>query len=268
MRNNADVPFVKEYSFSAPAFWDILCRCARTARRRAPESRRVTSSGVATTSQREGCVFLDAHGTRSVCRPQPGRARLRRGPRGRQHVSAPSGCTRSPATPRRSSSRSRATCGSASTARRAVAHLLMINDWMTYRLSGELSAEPSNATESMLFDLRRRCWSEEILSTFDIPRGILPPVRRSGERVGALTGGGRGRHRSRRRHAGVRRRRRHTVLAARRRRRSSPARRRRRSARRRRCRPWSGEALFDPQSQPVGRLSRRAGALGDRKQRR
>jgi autoinducer 2 (AI-2) kinase len=68
-----------------------------------------------------------------------------------------------------------------------VAHLLMINDWITYRLSGELSAEPSNATESMLFDLRGRCWADEILSAFDIPAAILPPVRRSGERVGTLT---------------------------------------------------------------------------------
>jgi autoinducer 2 (AI-2) kinase len=71
----------------------------------------------------------------------------------------------------------------------AVAHLLMINDWITWRLSGAVTAEPSNATESMLFDLEGRCWSQEILGAFDIPSEMLAPIRRCGERVGAVTAG-------------------------------------------------------------------------------
>lgn len=182
---NPDVPFVKEFSFSAPAFWDILCRCTRGALSEAgiPPSEVV---GVATTSQREGCVFLDAHGTEIYAGPNLdargfaeglevvstlGGDRL-------YHITGHSAPFIFPIA--RYLWFRKHGCGT-------VAHLLMINDWITYRLSGELSAEPSNATESMLFDLRGRCWSEEILSTFDIPIGILPPVRRSGERVGAVT---------------------------------------------------------------------------------
>jgi autoinducer 2 (AI-2) kinase len=63
----------------------------------------------------------------------------------------------------------------------------MLNDWLTYRLSGEMASEPSNATESMMFDLRRRCWSDEILATFEIPIDLLPPLLRSGELVGSVT---------------------------------------------------------------------------------
>src|SRR5450759_1559202 len=58
---NPDLPFVKAFSFSAPAFWDILCRCARAALAKAA----IASGdvvGIASTSQREGCVFMDAHG--------------------------------------------------------------------------------------------------------------------------------------------------------------------------------------------------------------
>ena len=185
LRSNADVPFVKEYSFSGPAFWDILCRCARTAVARAGIAPGDVV-GIATTSQREGCVFLDAHGTEVYAGPNLDARGFAEG----LEVVSTIGAERL----------YQITGHSApfifpiarylwfrkhSTTR--VAHLLMINDWLTYRLSGELSAEPSNATESMLFDLRQRCWSEEILSTFDIPRSILPRVRRSGERVGALT---------------------------------------------------------------------------------
>jgi sugar (pentulose or hexulose) kinase len=185
VRVNPQMPFIKEFSFDAPTFWEILCRCVRGALAKA----QITATdveGVATTSQREGCVFLDAHGREIYAGPNlDGRGfaegldilnRL-----GNERLYKITGHSapfifpiarylwfRTHGTP-------------------AVAHLLMISDWLTYRLSGELCAEPSNATESMLFDLQGRCWSEEILSTFDIPRAILPLVRQPGERVGAVT---------------------------------------------------------------------------------
>jgi autoinducer 2 (AI-2) kinase len=182
---NADVPFVKEFSFSAPAFWDILCRCTRAALQQAGIAPGDVV-GVAATSQREGCVFLDAHGVEVYAGPN---LDARGFAEGLEVVSTLGG------------DRLYQITGHSAPfifpiarylwfrkhGQAAVAHLLMINDWITYRLSGELSAEPSNATESMLFDLRGRCWSEEILTTFDIPASILPLVRRSGERVGSLT---------------------------------------------------------------------------------
>ena len=183
---NAEVPFVKEFSFSAPAFWDILCRCTRAAL----EQSGVAPGdivGVAATSQREGCVFLDAHGTEVYAGPNIDARGFAEGldvltALGAERLHQITGHSAPFIFPiaRYLWFRKHRTA--------AVAHLLMINDWITYRLSGELSAEPSNATESMLFDLRARCWSEEILATFDIPASILPPVRRSGERVGSVTG--------------------------------------------------------------------------------
>ena len=182
---NPEVPFVKEFSFSAPAFWDILCRCTRTALSQAGIAPRDVV-GVAATSQREGCVFLDAHGTEIYAGPNLDARGFAEGLEvvntlGGDRLYQITGHSAPFIFPiarylwfRKHGSGT-------------VTHLLMINDWITYRLSGELSAEPSNATESMLFDLRGRCWSEEILSTFDIPASILPPVRRAGERVGVVT---------------------------------------------------------------------------------
>ncbi len=182
---NADLPFVKEFSFNAPAFWDILCRCTRGALAKA----RIAAAdvaGVAATSQREGCVFLDAHGDEVYAGPNIDARGFMEGLEileriGGERLYQITGHSAPFIFPiarylwfRKHSNQ-------------PVSQVLMISDWLTYRLSGELAAEPSNATESMLFDLKRRCWSEELLATFDIPRTVLPPVRRSGEVVGTLT---------------------------------------------------------------------------------
>src|SRR5579862_4210040 len=185
LRLNPDIPFVKEFSFSAPKFWAILCRCARIALEQAS----VTPAdvvGIATTSQREGCVFLDPRGAEIYAGPNIDARAFNEGfevlnTLGNERLYAITGHSAPFIFPLARYMWFR-THGAGT-----VAHLLMINDWMTYRLSGELSAEPSNATESMLFDLKQRTWSDEILTTFNVPRDILPPLYRSGERIGALT---------------------------------------------------------------------------------
>src|SRR6185503_5966839 len=68
-----------------------------------------------------------------------------------------------------------------------VATLLMLNDWITFLLTGERLAEHSNAGESMLYDVSRCEWSAEILDTLDIPPAILPPLRAPGARAGSVT---------------------------------------------------------------------------------
>ncbi len=180
-----EVPFVKEFSFSGPAFWDILCRCLRTALTKI-DLKPSDVAGVAATSQREGCVFLDAHGTEIYAGPNIDARAFREGldilnTLGAERLYQITGHSAPFIFPlaRYLWFRVHATT--------PVAHVLMISDWITYRLSGELCAEPSNATESMLFDLKARRWSEEILSTFNVPAAVLPVVRQPGARVGAVT---------------------------------------------------------------------------------
>ena len=185
VRSHPDLPFIKEYGFDAERFWAVLCRCTRTAIERAsvPPG---DVAGVAATSQREGCVLLGAADEVLYAGPNLDSRAFEEG----LHVLSTLGNERlyeitghsAPfifAIARYLWFRKHDT--------RSVSRLLMINDWMTYRLSGVFAAEPSNATESMLFDFRRRKWSAEILETFDVPAGVLPPIHTPGQSIGAVT---------------------------------------------------------------------------------
>ena len=68
-----------------------------------------------------------------------------------------------------------------------VAHMLMLCDWALYNLSGELASEPSIASSSGMFDLRRRTWSDEVIKAAQLPEGIYPPVYPSGTVIGRVT---------------------------------------------------------------------------------
>ncbi|MEM2146687.1 MAG: FGGY family carbohydrate kinase, partial [Candidatus Jordarchaeaceae archaeon] len=67
------------------------------------------------------------------------------------------------------------------------AHILMINDWVLYKLSEVYSSEPSNAAESFLFDIRNMTWSQEIIESFRFPPEIFPEVYPSGTIIGEVT---------------------------------------------------------------------------------
>src|SRR5262249_29136864 len=68
-----------------------------------------------------------------------------------------------------------------------VATLLMLNDWIAYRLSGVRVVEESNGCESMLYDVTARAWSAELLDALEIPAAILPPVCAAGTAIGRVT---------------------------------------------------------------------------------
>ncbi len=53
-----------------------------------------------------------------------------------------------------------------------------VDSWLIWNLTdGRVHAtDYTNASRTMLFDIRRLCWDEEILDYFRIPRGMLPEV--------------------------------------------------------------------------------------------
>jgi glycerol kinase len=51
-----------------------------------------------------------------------------------------------------------------------------IDSWLIYRLTGRHATDPSNASRTMLFDIRKRRWDEGLLSMLGVPRQILPEV--------------------------------------------------------------------------------------------
>ena len=180
-----NVPFVRGFDLDATAFWESLATCARRALATLPIDARIR--GVAVTSQREACVLLDRAGDVLYAGPNlDARATLEgfevHEKLGTKRLHAITGhlpaCVFAVARYlwfRKHHDASR------------VATLLMLSDWITERLTGARVAEPSNAAESMLYDVSRRTWSVDILEAFDIPAGLLPALHPSGARVGAIT---------------------------------------------------------------------------------
>jgi xylulokinase len=67
-----------------------------------------------------------------------------------------------------------------------VAKVLLPKDYVRLQLTGEFGTDASDASGTLLLDLRRRTWSAEILRALELPPEWLPPVHESPEEVGAL----------------------------------------------------------------------------------
>ncbi|MHA1721930.1 MAG: xylulokinase [Candidatus Baldrarchaeia archaeon] len=59
-------------------------------------------------------------------------------------------------------------------------------DYMVFKTTGEITTDYVDASSTMAFDLVKRCWSEEILETVEIPVDKLPMPRYSMEIAGEL----------------------------------------------------------------------------------
>jgi len=53
-------------------------------------------------------------------------------------------------------------------------HILLPKDYIRYRLTGEFAIDKAGGAGTLLFDLKKRDWSDEVLSALDIPVGLLP----------------------------------------------------------------------------------------------
>jgi glycerol kinase len=54
-----------------------------------------------------------------------------------------------------------------------------IDSWLAWNLTGEFVTDPSNASRTMLLDLRERAWSAELCDLFGVPMAALPEIRPS-----------------------------------------------------------------------------------------
>ncbi len=70
-----------------------------------------------------------------------------------------------------------------------IAHVALPKDYLRLRLCGELSSDVSDASGTLLFDVRRRRWSEEVVSALELDPDWLPRARESTE-VSGVTGDG------------------------------------------------------------------------------
>lgn len=61
-----------------------------------------------------------------------------------------------------------------------------IDTWLLWRLTGGRvhATDPSNASRTLLFNLQKLAWDDELLALFAVPRAMLPEVRPSSGRFG------------------------------------------------------------------------------------
>ncbi|MBX3444146.1 MAG: xylulokinase [Planctomyces sp.] len=64
--------------------------------------------------------------------------------------------------------------------------ILLPKDYVRFRLTGEFATEVSDASGTLLLDVKRRAWSQALLDKLEIDRGLLPQVYESEEVSGRL----------------------------------------------------------------------------------
>lgn len=66
-------------------------------------------------------------------------------------------------------------------------HVLLPKDYIRYRLTGEFAMDKADGSGTVLFDLKKRDWSGEIMSALNIPGEWMPPTFEGSEFTGAVT---------------------------------------------------------------------------------
>ncbi|MBI5711220.1 MAG: glycerol kinase GlpK [Candidatus Eisenbacteria bacterium] len=82
--------------------------------------------------------------------------------------------------------------GLAARARRGALAFGTVDSWLLWKLTGGAThaTDPTNASRTLLFDLRRRRWDDALLARFGVPRAVLPEVRPSSGAFGVTRGVG------------------------------------------------------------------------------
>ncbi len=62
-----------------------------------------------------------------------------------------------------------------------------VDSWLVYQLTGRHATDPSNASRTLLFDIHKGRWDEEILSALGIPASMLPAVSPSASDFGVAS---------------------------------------------------------------------------------
>ncbi|NLC53404.1 MAG: hypothetical protein GX770_05505 [Firmicutes bacterium] len=184
--NDADAGAREIREFDPEEFWAIFCRVIRNALQKAGLSP-LAIAGITSTSQREGIVLLNKEGKEIYAGPNIDF----RGAKEAEYLAKHFG------------PRIYKESGHWPSALHAPARLLwfkqhrpdifaemetllMINDWLLYRLTGKTASEPSNAAENLFFSIQKREWNYPLMDELGIKRSLFPPVLSSGTRLGEV----------------------------------------------------------------------------------
>ncbi len=66
------------------------------------------------------------------------------------------------------------------------AHVMLPKDYLKFKLSGEISSDFSDSSATLAFDIKKYCWSDEILDMVDVPKHIFPKCFETCQRSGSV----------------------------------------------------------------------------------
>jgi autoinducer 2 (AI-2) kinase len=179
-----EVPMGIEYD--AAATWSVLGEVVREALERAqagPEA----ILGVAATSMRHASALLDADGRELLVASN----RDTRGLAASLEIAGTCGEELHRRTghwpnPVQPAGRLMQLCRQAPEILERAATHLSLSDWIAWRLCGERVCEPSQASETLLFEIEQPAWAWDLIERLELPPGIFPELRAAGSRLGEV----------------------------------------------------------------------------------
>ena len=66
-------------------------------------------------------------------------------------------------------------------------HVLLPKDYVRYKLTGEYAMDKADGAGTVLFDLKSRDWSDDVLAALEIPRAWMPPTFEGPDCTGYVT---------------------------------------------------------------------------------
>ena len=67
-----------------------------------------------------------------------------------------------------------------------ISSILMISDWINFKLTGNKATEGSGACETSLFNIQKNEWDWKIIESLSLPRSIFPTVLKNGQELGII----------------------------------------------------------------------------------
>lgn len=68
-----------------------------------------------------------------------------------------------------------------------IAHILLPKDYINFKLTGKIATDVSDASGTLMFDVKNRAWSQEMLKLLQIKEEFLPKVYESSEIIGEIS---------------------------------------------------------------------------------
>ena len=173
--------------FEAADFWNKICENTQTAIKKAKiDSNSI--KGVSSTSFREGSLFLDEDGIELLAVPAHDLRALSQGLKlEKKYGELLYKITRRAPALLFVAARILYLRKKAKDIFSRIDKILMVNDWIAYKLSGILSIEYSSASETMLFDVEKAIFSKELLELFEISEDLFPDLKYAGTPLGKVT---------------------------------------------------------------------------------